>query len=143
MDTDFREKGRCFNAGKLGDEHVVPGTRKSAILLISRTRDGLATAVGAGNVFTLELGAPTGTGFIGLEEGTPSPSKGVSPLVQARRQLASCPIRFGPIIRIGQASANPRRQHGHSPSCPLSSAENAVGCGIVIIALNANGARWA
>jgi hypothetical protein len=45
--------------------------------------------------------------------------------------------------RLCQASAKPLRQHGHSPSCPLSSAENAVGCGSVMIALNASGARWA
>jgi hypothetical protein len=52
-------------------------------------------------------------------------------------------FRNGHLARICQASANPRRQRGHSPSCPLSSAENPVGCGIVVIALNANGARWA
>jgi hypothetical protein len=41
------------------------------------------------------------------------------------------------------ASANGRRQQGHSPSCPWIRAENAVGCGMVMIALNASGARWA
>ena len=47
------------------------------------------------------------------------------------------------LAHICQASANRRRQHGHSPSCPLMSDENAVGCGMVMIALNANGARCA
>jgi hypothetical protein len=41
------------------------------------------------------------------------------------------------------ASANRLRQHGHSPSCPLIRANNAVGCGSVMIALKASGARWA
>src|SRR5947209_6148990 len=41
------------------------------------------------------------------------------------------------------ASANGRRQQGHSPSCPWIRAENAVGCGMDMIALNASGARWA
>jgi hypothetical protein len=37
------------------------------------------------------------------------------------------------------ASANRLRQHGHSPSHPLRSAENAVGCGSVMSALKASG----
>lgn len=41
------------------------------------------------------------------------------------------------------ASANLRRQHGHCPSKPRASVLNAVGCGRLRIALNANGARWA
>ena len=35
------------------------------------------------------------------------------------------------------ASANGRRQQGHSPSCPWIRARNAVGCGMIMIALNA------
>jgi len=41
------------------------------------------------------------------------------------------------------ASANRRRQQGHSPSNPWTRAANADGCGSVMIALNANGARCA
>ena len=41
------------------------------------------------------------------------------------------------------ASANRRRQHGHSPSKPLTSAVKADGCGSVMIALNASGALCA
>jgi hypothetical protein len=52
-------------------------------------------------------------------------------------------ICFGHIDRVYPASAKRRRQHGHSSSCPWIRAENAVGCGRVMIALNANGARWA
>src|SRR5258708_1606881 len=44
---------------------------------------------------------------------------------------------------VYDASANVRRQHGHSPSNPLTSARNADGCGSVVIALNASGARCA
>ena len=44
---------------------------------------------------------------------------------------------------INQASANRLLQHGHSPSKPLTCAEKAVGCNIVIFALKANGARCA
>jgi hypothetical protein len=41
------------------------------------------------------------------------------------------------------ASSNRRWQHGQRSS-PLSISErNALGCGKVMIALNANGARWA
>src|SRR5262249_29250012 len=51
--------------------------------------------------------------------------------------------RIGHIARDYAASANRLRQHGHSPSNPRASAANAVGCGRVMIALNASGARWA
>lgn len=51
--------------------------------------------------------------------------------------------RAGHIDRIYETSAKRLRQHGHSPSYPLTSAVNADGCGMVIIALNANGARCA
>src|SRR5437879_2281352 len=56
--------------------------------------------------------------------------------VVERPCLLPAVARVGPIAHIFQASANRRRQHGHSPSQPLRSAENAVGCGIVMIALN-------
>lgn len=44
--------------------------------------------------------------------------------------------------------SNERRQtvfnkQGHSPSNPFIRAEKADGCGMVMIALNASGARWA
>ena len=45
------------------------------------------------------------------------------------------------IPRGYEASAKRLRQHGHSPSKPLTSAANADGWGSVMIALNANGAR--
>jgi hypothetical protein len=41
------------------------------------------------------------------------------------------------------ASANRLRQHGHSLSPPRRIAENALGCGSVMIARKASGARWA
>ena len=41
------------------------------------------------------------------------------------------------------APAKRLRQQGHSPSHPLRSAENAVGCGSVMIALTTSGARCA
>lgn len=41
------------------------------------------------------------------------------------------------------ASANRLRQHGHSPSFPLRMVENALGCGSVMIARKASGARCA
>jgi hypothetical protein len=44
---------------------------------------------------------------------------------------------------IQPASANRRRQHGHSLPLPRTEAWNAVGCGSVMIARNASGARWA
>ena len=47
------------------------------------------------------------------------------------------------IARAYDSSANGLLQHGHSPSYPLTRAENAVGCGKVVIALNASGARCA
>ena len=47
------------------------------------------------------------------------------------------------IARAYDSSANGLLQHGHSPSYPLTRAENAVGCGRVVIALNASGARCA
>ncbi len=56
-----------------------------------------------------------------------------------RTVRATCPTRR---LRY-EASANRLRQHGHSPSHPLMSAANADGCGMVVIALNANGARCA
>lgn len=39
------------------------------------------------------------------------------------------------------ASVNCLLQHGHAPSKPLANAENAEGCGSVMMALNANGPR--
>jgi hypothetical protein len=50
---------------------------------------------------------------------------------------------FGHIALIYPASANLLRQHGHSPSKPLTNAKNALGCGNVMMALNASGARCA
>ena len=47
------------------------------------------------------------------------------------------------IARAYDSSANGLLQHGHSPSYPLTRAENAVGCGKVVIALNASGAQCA
>jgi len=47
------------------------------------------------------------------------------------------------IARAYDSSGNGLLQHGHSPSYPLTRAENAVGCGRVVIALNASGARCA
>lgn len=41
------------------------------------------------------------------------------------------------------ALAKGLRQQGHSPSMPRASARNAAGCGRVVIALKAKGARWA
>lgn len=41
------------------------------------------------------------------------------------------------------ASPNGLLQHGHSPSWPLTSDQKALGCGSVMIALKASGARWA
>ncbi len=55
-------------------------------------------------------------------------------------RLRTC---VGGIDRSYEASANRLRQQGHSPSYPLMRAENADGCGSVMIALNANGARCA
>ena len=46
-------------------------------------------------------------------------------------------------ISIHEASANGRRQHGQWRSKPFTSAVKADGCGSVMIALYANGARWA
>jgi hypothetical protein len=57
--------------------------------------------------------------------------------------LARDVARSGHIARICQASAKRLRQHGHAPSYPLMSAENAIGCGIVMIAFNDNGSRGA
>lgn len=48
---------------------------------------------------------------------------------------------LGPLARCYHASENGRRQQGHSPSKPLTRVEKALGCGSVIIALNARGAR--
>ena len=47
----------------------------------------------------------------------------------------------GRIQRRFQTSPKRLRQQGHSPSYPLTSAAKADGCGIVMIALNAKGAR--
>ena len=47
----------------------------------------------------------------------------------------------GSLDRRYEASAKRLRQQGHSPSYPLTRAANADGCGRVMIALNANGAR--
>jgi hypothetical protein len=53
--------------------------------------------------------------------------------------LALAVACFGLIDRLHPAPANRRRQHGHSPSRPWIRAENAAGCGRVMIALNASG----
>jgi hypothetical protein len=50
-----------------------------------------------------------------------------------------------PLLTQDEPSASVKRllQQGHSPSNPFDNAEKADGCGIVMIALNASGARWA
>jgi hypothetical protein len=56
--------------------------------------------------------------------------------LHAGRQADDCVLGSGRAVY--PASANCRRQHGHSPSCPWIRAKNAVGCGMVMIALDAN-----
>jgi hypothetical protein len=46
---------------------------------------------------------------------------------------------LGHLDRLHAVSVNRLRQQGHSPSNPRANAENAVGCGRVMIALNARG----
>ena len=66
--------------------------------------------------------------------------------------LLSCPPFLGNnsekcLLRfhrpLDQTLVNHLRQQGHSPTNPFTSDIKAVGCGSVMIALNANGARWA
>lgn len=66
---------------------------------------------------------------------------GLDPVRYAEGVSASGVTCFGLTARFYPASGNRRRQHGHSPSYPRRSAEKAVVCGIVMIALNASGAR--
>jgi len=51
--------------------------------------------------------------------------------------------RTGHIACDYDASAKDRRQQGHSASCPVTTVNSAVGCGRVVIALSASGARHA
>ena len=59
------------------------------------------------------------------------------------RRRAVLARRLGYIDHFHFDSANGLRQQGHSPSWPRASDEKADGCGSVVIALNASGARWA
>ncbi len=102
---------------------------------ITVSRDAACTLLVSGGAVRVQGGTPNDADPDALG-GQMEDKRPVTPSAQERCALRSHRPNYPP-------SANGRRQQGHSPSCPWIRAENAVGCGMVMIALNASGARWA